>query len=68
MAQWMKPLLGMPASHVGVPGVSLGYPTLPIQLSANVPGRQQMMIHVFGFLSPIGETHLEFLAPGFVLD
>lgn len=46
----VKHLLGIPASTNRVPGFSPSCSTLLIQLSANVPGRQKMMAHVFGSL------------------
>lgn len=53
--------VGMPTFHIRVLGLSPGYSVLPIQLLANIPGRQQKMVQVFGFLPPMWETLLELL-------
>lgn len=60
--QQVKPLMGMLASCIPVPG-SIQATGLPGQLS----GKQQMMECVFGRLPPMWETQTEFKTPNFDL-
>lgn len=60
-AQWVKPLLGMPGPHSGVPGLGPGCSVLLIQLLADEPGRKQVLAQV-----PVGDQ-AGILAPGFSL-
>lgn len=45
-------LLGIPAFLVRVPGLSPGCSALPLQLPANVSGRQHVVAQILGFLPP----------------
>lgn len=56
-----------PTSHITVPGSSPSYSVLPIQLPAGVPGRQQVMAQIHGFLPPTWENWREHPAPDFSL-
>lgn len=53
--KWVKLLLVMSASHIGVPAGILAA-ILLVQLPANVPGRQQTPAQGSGLLPPSWET------------
>lgn len=64
VVQQVESLLGMPASHVRVPGLSPDSSLL--QCPANVLG-QWVTAHVVRFLLPTWEIQIESLVPAFSL-
>lgn len=66
VVQWFQSLLRMPATHIGVPGLSHVYSEPPVQLSAKVPGKEHITVQALGFL-PCMFLVLQLPAPGFSL-
>lgn len=64
VAQWVKPKVGKPTSHIEVPGTQscLYFPSSFLLMR---PGSQQMLTQVLVSLTSIWQTRKECPAPGF---